>query len=346
MDRNSSRPQPTTRSKATSDNPKVKNAKAKRKREREVKVRAGLVQLDLWLRGCMRRGIASLPPHTDGLESDRFWEEIAARMVDAQAPGIARELRSMAKIPHSEPHWCDRLLERLGRLHLLVEGFSRLEALSPGTRADIRTQIGWTHDRDRLLQQPGKCDRWWILGQQLETDAAATANLKARRVWLWGEGCGQYALLLDFAYGERPFERNWHPGTAVEGELVFHPSAYPLRGVLKPNLTLHTQEKFARIPGLETIAAALEGYSTALGQNPWLDRFPMTIARCIPHDRGRVLEDGDGSRLPVAPDFTQGWSLMALSGGEAIALFGEWDGGFFFPLCGVAEGRFVAFETF
>ena len=341
MDRNSSRPQSTTRSKATSDNPKAKNAKAKRKREREAKVRAGLVQLDLWLRGCVRRGIASLPPNSDEFESDRFWEEIAARMVDAQAPGLARELRSMAKIPHSEPHWCERLLERLGRLHLLVEGFSRLETLSPGTQADVRTQIGWTHDRDGLLQQPGKCDRWWILGQQVETDAAATANLKARRVWLWGEGCGQYALLLDFAYGERPFEGTWHPGKAVEGELVFYPSAYPLRGVLKPNLRLHAPEKFAHIPGFETIAAALEGYSTALGQNPWLDRFPMTIARCIPQDRGRVLEDGDGSRLPVTPEFSQGWSLMAVSGGEAIALFGEWDGMFFFPLSGFAEGRFV-----
>lgn len=341
MDRNPSRPQPSTTSKATSDNPQAKKAKAKRKREREAKVRAGVVQLDLWLRGCARRGIASLPPHPD-----RFWEEIAARMVDAQAPGIARELRSMAKIPHSELHWCERLLERLGRLHLLVEGFSRLEALSPGTQADIRTQIGWTHDRDGLLQQPGQGDRWWILGQQVETDAAATANLKARRVWLWGEGCGQYAVLLDFAYGDRPFEGTWHPGTAVEGELVFHPSAYPLRGVLKPNLRLYAEEKFAGIPGFETIAAALEDYSRALGQNPWLDRFPMTIARCIPQNRGRVLEDSDGSRLPVTPDFTQGWSLMALSGGEAIALFGEWDGTFFFPLSSMAEGRFVPLSDY
>ncbi|MDY6937131.1 MAG: SWIM zinc finger family protein [Cyanobacteriota bacterium] len=311
-------------------------AKAKRRREREEKVKAGLAQLDLWLRGCVRQGVASVPPHPDP-----FWEDIAARMVDAQAPGIARELRSMAKIPHVKTRWPERLLARLGRLHLLVEGFSRLEELPPGTQADIRTQIGWTYDRETLLQQPGQFDRWWVLGQQVETDAAATPNLRARRVWLWGESCGKHAFSLEFAYGERPFEETWDLGAAIEGELVFYPSAYPLRGVLKPDAQVLQTETLQQMPGFKSIAAALRGYSSALGQNLWLDRFPLTLARCVPESGGKAIADENGDRLPVAPDFTGGWPLMAISGGEAIAIFGEWDGEFWLPLSAFAEGRLV-----
>lgn len=42
--------------------------------------------------------------------------------------------------------WQARLLERLGRLHLLLEGFKHLDMLPPETQVDLRTQIGWTQD--------------------------------------------------------------------------------------------------------------------------------------------------------------------------------------------------------
>ncbi len=64
-------------------------------------------------------------------ESPRFWEERAARLVDAQAPGLARLVRELAGIPASSEGWPERLLERLGRLHLVVEGYKRLDSLPP-----------------------------------------------------------------------------------------------------------------------------------------------------------------------------------------------------------------------
>lgn len=66
-------------------------------------------------------------------------------MGDAQAPGVARQLREMASIPHSGAGWQERLLEKLGRLYLLLEGFKRLDTLPSATQADIKTLVGWTH---------------------------------------------------------------------------------------------------------------------------------------------------------------------------------------------------------
>ncbi|HEY9906166.1 MAG TPA: SWIM zinc finger family protein, partial [Thermosynechococcaceae cyanobacterium] len=97
-------------------------AQAKRAAERQRKVSAGIQELRLWLDDRVRQGLATLPQ-----ESYQVWDTIAARMVDAQAPGLARQLRELAGIIHTGADWSHRVLERLGRLYLLIEGFERIE---------------------------------------------------------------------------------------------------------------------------------------------------------------------------------------------------------------------------
>ncbi len=83
------------------------DAQAKRAANREAKVTTGLQELDLWLRDLARGGLAaaqSQPP--------QFWERTAARLVDAQAPGVARLVREMAGVPASGEGW--RRLRRRG----------------------------------------------------------------------------------------------------------------------------------------------------------------------------------------------------------------------------------------
>ncbi|MGD1941949.1 MAG: SWIM zinc finger domain-containing protein, partial [Leptolyngbyaceae cyanobacterium] len=73
-------------------------AQAKRAQQRTVKVEAGLADLEQWLQDIVRQGLATLPN-----QPYRFWDQAAARLVDAQAPGLARRVRSLASIPHSGP---------------------------------------------------------------------------------------------------------------------------------------------------------------------------------------------------------------------------------------------------
>ncbi|HIK33859.1 MAG TPA: hypothetical protein IGS31_21310 [Oscillatoriales cyanobacterium M4454_W2019_049] len=300
--------------------------------KKAAKIRAGMAELDLWLQDLVRRGWAALPTDAASL-----WHEIAARMVDAQAPEIARELRAIAQLDPSDPQG-SRLLARLGRLYSIARGWQRFQELPPETQADLRSQVGWTQPRRDLLIREGIKSRWWVLGRHVEA-VAGIAKLKSQRIWLWGEAIERSALLLGYAHGTEPFYGDFLPGTSFEAELVFYESGYPLRAVVKGEIC--PSEPVDRLPGYDSINDALQAYSSALGQNPWLERFPLALAACVPQKRGEVAIDGFGKALPVSPDFTQNWQLAAVGGGLPISVFGEWNGEFWLPLSAVAEGRFV-----
>ncbi len=307
------------------------DAQARRAAERQAKVAAGLKELELWLHDLVRHGLATVQgqPYS-------FWEAPAARMVDAQAPGMARLLREMAGIPSSGEGWQARLLERLGRLHLLLEGFKHLDLLPPETRADLRTQIGWTQNQEEFLGEPGLRDRWLVLGQRVEEED----RLRVQRTWLLGRDGGRAALLLHFAHNSQPLDTTLVPGISLDAELVFYQGAYPLRALIKNRHAPPTPLDAA--PGYDNISDATGAYAAALARNPWLERFPVALQAVIPtHCDGKwAVRDSAGHCLPLAPRFERNWQLLALSGGRQLALFGEWDGDHFLPLSVWAEGSF------
>ncbi|MFN3649108.1 MAG: SWIM zinc finger family protein [Armatimonadota bacterium] len=305
-------------------------AQVRRAQERSQRVAAGLAELELWLRDVVRGGIASLQgrPYS-------FWDTPASRMVDCQAPAIARQLRGMAGLAASGPDWPDRLLQRLGRLYLLAEGFKHLESLPPEVQADLRTAVGWSQRSEELTSEPGVRDRWQVLGQRVEDEE----TLRTQRTWLRGSGTGRSALLLQFAFGDQPFDAAPIPGTEIDAELAFWPSAYPLRAAVRQS---HVEPKPLAMPdGHADAEGALRAYAEALAANPWLEQFPMLFAAVAPaRIRGEwALLDPDGRTIPLSPRFTRVWTLAAASGGSPVRLFGEWDGDSLLPLSAVgADG--------
>jgi hypothetical protein len=335
-------------------------AQAKRAAQREEKVTAGIQELERWLQDLVRQGLAVVQT-----QPYSYWDAVAARMVDAQAPGLARQLREMAGIPHSGVGWPERLLERLGKIHLLLQGFQRLETLPPATQADIRTSIGWTpkeefsssspvsdgdvSDSGRNVSQQGTsatpqefarrltADRWLVLGQRVEEQD----NLRTQRTWLQGQHTGKAALVLNYAYGNQPLDTSLIPGTAIEAELGFFESAYPLRSLIKVRHAPPTP--LVEMPGEELIATALSNYATALACHPWIEQFPLSLQAILPlrYNNGWAVRDSAGYLLPITPRFEQGWQLLALSGGHPINVFGEWNGKEFLPLSALAGDNFI-----
>jgi hypothetical protein len=307
------------------------SAQARRAAQRETRVAAGLQELERWLRDLVRRGLASAQG-----EPYSFWDAPAARLVDAQAPGLARQLREMAGIPSSGEGWQERLLDRLGRLHLLLEGYRRIETLPAETQADIRALIGWTQSQEELLAGQGLRDWWRVVGQRTEEED----RLRVERTWLQGQASGRFALVLQFApHGQVP-ERSLILGTVLDAELVFFPGAYPLRALVKRPFDLATS--LDALPGQATITEAMKQYAEAVAHNPWLERFPMTLDTVTPLQRsgGWSVRDPEGRALPLSPRFRQGWLLSALTGGHRLAVFGEWNGDYLQPLSLFAEGTF------
>jgi hypothetical protein len=172
---------------------------AARAAERERRVAAGVAEASLWLRDLVRQGLSTAPARPAS-----SWETMAARLVDAQAPGAARLVRQMATIPASGEGWPERLLDRMARLHLLLESYGRIDSLPPDLAADVRTGLGWTDRQEALLELDGVRDQWAVVG------AAVTRRdrLRVQRTWLWGRETGRGALLLHFATGRLDAKRH------------------------------------------------------------------------------------------------------------------------------------------
>lgn len=305
---------------------------ARRAAQRQGRVEQGVQELELWLRDLARHGLgwAQAQPMS-------FWNGIAARMVDAQAPGLARQVREMALIPASGEGWQGRLLERMGRLYLLLRAWPRLDQLPPETREDARAAIGFAQSQDELLTRAGVTDRWLALAQEVEEDEN---GLRTQRSWLWGIRTRRPALVLAFAHRAAPaFETSLPPGTAYEGELVFYPSAAPLRAIFKERRAADPRE--FELSGYPDIEAALEGYAGALAGNPWIERFPMLLSGVQPAHRaeGWRLRDREGRLMPIRLNDPACWVLLASCGGRPCDVFGEWEGDRLRVLAFWAEGR-------
>jgi hypothetical protein len=311
---------------------------AKRATQRQGRVDQGAEELDLWLRDLVRHGLAWAQS-----QPMKFWTGMAARMVDAQAPGLARQVRELALIPSSGEGWPARLLERLARLHLLLQGWRRIDQLAPETREDVRAAIGFTQSQDEVLAQAGVSDRWLALSQETEED---DSGLRTQRTWLWGEQSRRAALILAFAHRSAPvFELSLPPGTTHEGEIVYYPSAAPLRAAFKGHQTVEWRPRDS-LGGYSRILDALAAYADTLANCPWIEQFPLLLSAVQPMRRGGrwCLLDREGIVLPIKLHDGACWVLLSCCGGRPCDVFGEWDGSQLRVLGFLAEGRYYMFQ--
>jgi len=311
-------------------------ARAKRADRRRADVAAGLDALDLWLDDLVRTGLAAVETQPYG-----FWERQAARMVDARASGVAARLRRLAGIPNASPDWPERLLAGLGRLALLTDAYRRIETLPPLLQEDVRGAIGWTLKEDEVLTRgEAVADDWIALGQY----ALGEERMRVQRTWLLGARTGRTALLLQFAVGNARFAETLLPGTRQEAELVYWPSAYPQRALMRTRRGAPAPI-VGPLPGVASIDLFLDEAARATARHPWLELFACALSGGVPlpDAEGRwVARDAAGRALPLARgDY---WDLLALSGGHPVDLAAEWDGTTLRPLGAVADGAYHCIE--
>ncbi|MEV6095809.1 SWIM zinc finger family protein [Nocardia sp. NPDC051981] len=308
--------------------------------QRRARVTAGLADLDIWLTDQVRTGLAQSD------RSIRAFETVAARMVDAQAPGIAATLRQLPlATTHSE--WPRPLLREYARLHLLTAAHARLDTLSPGLRASVRTHIGYPTPADTVRAEPAVRDHWLVLGSRITTED----GLYTRRVWLRGRTSGRWALLVDHHYGSPAFPNDTPaPGFQVDANLHFYPSATPLRALWGERHE-DIPEPFTTIPLCTagspdrngTISAALAEQARALGADPFLRSWPVLLAEVVPvrGEKGWYIVESGGDALPVSTTEGEPWRLLGLSGGHPVTVIGEWTVDGLVPVAALAAGTMV-----
>lgn len=307
-------------------------AQAKRRERRIERTRAGMADLAVWMRDLVRSGLAAMP--TRGFE---FFDGQARRMVDAQAPGVARNVRSLGSLASSGTSWQRPFLEQLALVHLLARAVERFDALPAPLRSDVENAIGIPTAAEELDALPAVGDAWQVVAQEVEVED----RLRVERSWLYGVRSGRAALVLQFAHGAAAFERTLVAGTQFEADLVFYPGSGPRASVRRANAG---GEAIASLAGCESFESLLERYSAALATNVWLEALCLPVKRVTPARIGDAwqLVDAAGDALPLAIREQAAFLLLALSGGMPIDVVAEYDGTRLRPLAAVADGRWFS----
>ena len=326
------------RAKSNADKPVDPKAQARRAAKRDERIRAGIEEAAMWLADVMRAGLAVAQT-----QPGNYWQHPAARLVDAQAPGLARYIRQMRDSVAAGDCWQERFLDAAGRLFLTIEAYRRLDELPEDVRADVRSAIGLTVSTDELIAtQPAVSGRWLVLGQQVEQEE----HLQVRRTWLVeNSDVNRVALILDFAAGAQTLDTSLIAGMSFQGELVYYPGRNPLRAVIKARDKAELIEDF---PSHE-LDAALALYGRTVSTSPWIDRWPMLVggvcfqARFGGNAVAWSLRDGTGRCLPISASFVAGWTALSVTGARPCSVFGEWDGRKLLPLAIRSDqGMFIA----
>ncbi|WP_344981801.1 SWIM zinc finger family protein [Streptosporangium fragile] len=294
-------------------------ADGRRAAQREQRVTAGLADLERWLGDQIRQGIAGSRRHDQ-------WDELAKRLIDAQAPGVAGTVSRLGTVLDGDD-WPARLLGEYALLHLLCVAHRTLPERVAGAGAEAggapaglleraRDRIGFPVTKEEVLAGETVRDRWDVLGRRDETHD----RLIARRVWLRGRASGRAALVLSFAPTGQALDASLVTGTTVDAELAFYPGSAPLRAVVAAR---HEAVPAGPPPGT-AVDRALDEVAAALAGDPWLDSWPVVLEGVTPAGDGMRILAGPSGGLPLHPSAGTPWRLIATSGGRPLTVAAEW----------------------
>ncbi len=278
--------------------------------ERVERMFAGLVELDRWLDDRMRTGLAD-----PALARYSTWDQLAARLVDAQAGSLANRIRRLAGLVGASPDWHGDVLAELGLLHLLSQAARRLGSLPSPTADAVATTVGWQVRQADVLGGVPDTDDWIVAGRSDTRED----RIEVRRHWLRGAASGRWALVLSFAAYRQSLDTSLVVGTSLAADLHRYPGP-----ALRALVGLRHGEPVApaRPPAVD-VGAACNEIGSMLVAEPWLDRLPVTVHAAVAQAGSAwVLTDDSGS-LPVIAGPSMA-TLLAVSGGAAVDVTVEW----------------------
>jgi hypothetical protein len=292
----------------------------------------GMEDFALWLADLVRGGTAAARQQPYG-----WWDAAAARLVDAQLPGLAEQVRAMASELHRRTDWDEHLLATAGRWWTATRAWSRRDSLTPEAMADLRVHVGWAQSSADVRAADRCGGRFLVLGGHRSDDG----RLQQQRTWLREATTGELVQVLDFAAGGATLAVPQLAGSVLDAVVARYPGSAPRRALFveEPRAAA---ERAAALPAGHTIDEAFSAAAVRLARNPWSDLVPVVLTgvAASADGSGHHLRDPVGHRLDLVPDATL-WPVLALTGGHPADLFGELEAGRFRPLSLAVGGAVV-----
>ena len=293
-------PAPT---RAPGEPPRDPEAAARRAAEREERVAAGVEDLRRWLRDAVRGGLGA-----GRLRTWDEWDAFAARMVDAQAPGAASRLRSLAASPPVAPMG--------GRSGCCPAwGCCTCSARRTGAPTDrcattcARCSAGTSRART-CWRGPHVRDRWIVLARVvLEQE-----RLRVARTWLWGRALGARGAAARLRPAGRAARAAAPGGLGGRRRAGLLPRRHAAARARRRR-DERPRRRAGRVRHRRRSRRRSRAPPRRSPTNPWLDEWPVALAAAVPDSATWSLSAQDGS-LPMRG--AQQWRLLALSGGRPV----------------------------
>ena len=280
--------------------------------DRVARMAAGLAELDRWLDDRVRTGLAD-----PALARYSTWDDLAARLIDAQVGGLANRVRRLAGVVGAHPDWHQQVLSELGALHLLAAAGRRMGSLPPSLADSVAAAIGWQVRQADVMAGVPDTDHWAVMGRS----DVREDRIEVRRLWLRGRTSSRWAMMLSFAAYGQALDTSMLVGTQVHADLFRYPGALGLR-------VLVGRRHGDPAPSGEIVGCsvpdACEQVGAAVAAEPWIERYPVCVLAAPARAGTRwVLTDDVGS-LPLVQGATGIGALLACSEGRPVPITAEW----------------------
>ena len=291
-------------------------AQAKRAASREKKVDAGIEELRSWIKDVVRTGIMNVPQN-----SYQFSQNITARMIDAQAGGLASQLRQINNINFYKEGWQRALIKKLAGIYLLTDAYQHSDTLSQDMRTELRTLIGWTTSKEDVLQGSAVSDTWVVLSVTTTEDG----NITTERIWLYGKMNNRFALVLNFYAGNQLPQHLLFPGLHIAADIVYFPGVASIRALIKESRTL--PQTSIHIETIHSVVSVFHRITNLLAQNPFTEQVPFLLdeVHMIFQDGSWLMSGADKQGCAIANPEEACWRMLAFTNGKPCSCFGVYE---------------------
>lgn len=291
----------------TVSKPIDEGAALKRVQAREKKVRAGIDELQTWIKDTVRIGIMNLSQnHYEATRS------IIARMNDAQAPGLAFLLKKINAVNFTEDGWQQYVIRLLSKIYIITVSYTNRAAYEPDLAAELESIIGWTIPKEDVLTADGVTDQWQVLARQIENDDQLTVS----STWLYGKNTNRFAVLMDY------YTRNQLPsdilsvGRKIEAELCFYPGRIPMRALIKRQVA--QQQGIELTGGFTTVKDLKNHVAEMVSILPFGGKIPLIFKefKLVLRSNRWFIVDAFSMALPLSNSNERCWEILAITKGK------------------------------
>lgn len=292
----------------------------RRRSKRLARTNEGLELLDQWLRDFVRQGSAALAQQ----RSD--WSEaMQRRLIDAQAPGLARHVAAIDAVVHAAEKNPRDLLAALGRLYLLgVAGRAR-DRLAAEQGAAVDQALGIPVAKEQVLAGPLHDDAWLVAGRR----TLAQGRIFTTVTWLFGLRSAKWAQLIETSPAQVGPSDVAPLGVTLIGKLAFFGGAGVLRALFDapPKIEVATDLDLASSAAPASWERLLDAHAARIAAAPWVEETPFLVrARPRLDAFGPELVDDDTTALPWQVDDAGYEAFLAIGGGYPVLAMGTFDG--------------------